>query len=122
VFIVVVYFLINSVQKLGYTLICGVKTIILLVVLCGCETWSLTLREEHRLGVFNNKVLWRVFGPKQEEMMGGWRRLHNEEPCNLYTSPYVIRVIKSRRMRGVALVACMGEMRNACKILVRRLK
>jgi hypothetical protein len=62
-------------------------------VLYGFETWSLTLREEHRLGVSENRVLRRIFGPKREEGVGGWRRLHN-----LYTSPDVIRVIKSRRM------------------------
>jgi hypothetical protein len=63
------------------------KTIILPVVLCGCETWSLTLREEHRLRVFKNKVLRRIFGPKRDEVRGGWRKLHNEELRNLYSSP-----------------------------------
>jgi len=65
----------------------------------GFETWSLTLREEHRLRVFENKVLRRIFGCKQKEVVGGWRKLHNEKLCNLYTSQNIIRVIKSRRMR-----------------------
>jgi hypothetical protein len=69
------------------------KTIIL-PVLCGCETWSLTLREEQRLRVFDNRVLRRVFGPKREEVAGGWRSLHNEQFHNLYASPYIIRMIK----------------------------
>jgi hypothetical protein len=74
------------------------KTIILPVVLYGCETWSLTLREEHRLRVFENKVLRRIFGPKRDEVTGDWRKLHNEELHNLYSSPNIIRMIKSRRM------------------------
>jgi hypothetical protein len=75
------------------------KTLILPVVLYGCETWSLTLREEHRLRVFENRMLRRIFGPKTDEETGGWRKLHNEELHNLYFSPSIIRVIKSRRMR-----------------------
>jgi hypothetical protein len=63
------------------------KTTILPVVLYGCETWSLTLREEHRLRVFENRVLRRIFGPKRDEVIGGWRKLHNEELHNLYCSP-----------------------------------
>jgi hypothetical protein len=74
------------------------KTIILPVVLYGCETWSLTLREEHRLRVFENRVLSGIFGPKSDEVTGGWRKLHNEELHNLYSSPSIIRVIKSRRI------------------------
>jgi hypothetical protein len=74
------------------------KTIILPVILYGCETWSLTLREEHRLRVFENKVLRRTFGPKRDEVTGGWRKLHNEEFRDLYSSPSIIRIIKSRRM------------------------
>jgi hypothetical protein len=65
----------------------------------GCETWSLTLREEHRLRVFENRVLRRVFGPKRDEVTGGWRKLHNEELHNLYSCPSIIRMIKSRRIR-----------------------
>jgi hypothetical protein len=67
----------------------------------GCETWSLTLREGHRLRMFENRVLRRIFGSKWEEDMGGYRRLHNEEHRNLYASSNIIRVIKSRRMRWV---------------------
>jgi hypothetical protein len=65
----------------------------------GCETWFLTLREEHRLRVFENKVLRRIFGLKRDEVMGEWRKLHNEELRDLYSSPRIIRIIKSRRMR-----------------------
>jgi hypothetical protein len=67
------------------------KTIILPVVLYGCETWSLTLREEHRLRVFEDRVLRRIFGPKRDEVTGEWRKLHNEELHNLYSSPDIIR-------------------------------
>jgi hypothetical protein len=65
----------------------------------GCETWSLVLREEHRLRLFENRVLRRIFEPKRDEVIGGWRKLHNEELHNLYYSPSLIRIIKSRRMR-----------------------
>jgi hypothetical protein len=75
------------------------RTIILPVVLYGCETWSLTLREEYRLRVFENRVLRRIFGPKRNEVMGEWRKLHNKELHDLYTSPSIIRIMKSRRMR-----------------------
>jgi hypothetical protein len=70
------------------------RIIILPVVLYGCETWSLTLREEHRRSVFENRVLRGVFGPKRDEVTGEWRRLHNEELYYLYSSPNIIRVIK----------------------------
>ena len=70
------------------------RNIILLVVLYGCETWSLILREERRLRVFENRVLRRVFGPKRDEVTGEWRRLHNEELYALYSSPYIIQAIK----------------------------
>jgi hypothetical protein len=69
------------------------------MVLYGCKTWSLTLREEHRLRVFENRVLRRIFGPKRVEVTGEWRKLHNEELHDLYSSPSIIRIIKSRRMR-----------------------
>jgi hypothetical protein len=88
------------------------------VVLYGCETWYVTLREEHRLRVFENRVLRRIFGPKRAEVMVDWRKLHNEELHNLYSSPNIIRTIKSRRMRWAWHVARMGETGNAYRILV----
>jgi hypothetical protein len=94
------------------------KTIILPVVLYGCETWSLTLREEHRLRVFENRVLWEIFGPKRDEVTGELRKLHNEELRDLYSSPSIIRIIKARRMRWADHVARMGEKRNAYRLLV----
>jgi hypothetical protein len=94
------------------------ETIILPVVLYGCETWSLTLREEHRLRVFGNRVLGRIFGRKRDEVMGEWRKLHSEEHHNLYSSPDIIRQVKSRRMWWVGHVACMGEERKVYKVLV----
>ena len=75
------------------------RIIILSAVLYGCETWSLTLREERKLRVFEKMVLRRIFGPRTDEVTGEWRRLHNEEPNNLYYSPNIVRVIKSRRRR-----------------------
>ena len=83
------------------------KTIILPVVLYGCETWSLTLREERRL--FENRVLRRVFGPKRDEVTREWRKLHNEEVRDLYSLPNIVRVVKSRRMRWAGHVARMGR-------------
>jgi hypothetical protein len=74
------------------------KTIILHVVLYGCETWSLTLREEHKQRVFENRVLKRIFGPKRDGVTGGWRKLHTEELHDLYSLASIIRIIKSRRM------------------------
>jgi hypothetical protein len=68
------------------------KTIILPVVLYGCKTWSLTLREKHRLRVFENRVLRRIFGPKRDKVTGEWRKLHNEELRDLYSSPSIIRI------------------------------
>jgi hypothetical protein len=84
------------------------KTVILPVVLYGCETLSLTLGEEHRLRVFENRVLRRIFGPKREED-GSWRKLNNDELHSLYSLPNIARVIKSRRMRWAGHVARMGE-------------
>jgi hypothetical protein len=88
------------------------RTIILPDVLYGCETWSLTMRKEHRLRVSDNRVMRRIFGGKREEVTGGWRRR------NLYASPNIIRVINSRRMRWAGHVACTGGMRIIYKILV----
>jgi hypothetical protein len=96
------------------------RTIILPVVLYGCETMSLTLREEHRLRVFENRVLRRIFGPKRDEVTGCWRKLHNEELHGLYSSPSIVKVIKARRMRWAGHVARMGEVRGAYDILVGR--
>jgi hypothetical protein len=96
------------------------KVIILPAVLYGCETWSLTVREEHRLRVSENRTLRRIPGPKREEVAGDWRRLHYKKLHNLYASPNIIRIIKSRRMRREGHVACMVEMRNAYSILVGR--
>jgi hypothetical protein len=85
------------------------KTIILPVVLYGCVIWSLTLKEKHRLRVFEKRVLRRIFGPKRDEVMGEWRKLHNEELRDLYYSPSITRIIKSRRMRWASHVARMGR-------------
>jgi hypothetical protein len=91
---------------------------ILPVVLYGCETWSLTLREEHRLRVFENRMLRRIFGPKRDEVTGGWRKLHNEELHILYSSPSIIRMIKSRKMGWAGHIARMEAKRNAYRRLV----
>jgi hypothetical protein len=96
------------------------KTVILLVVLYGCETWSLTLIEEHRLQVFENSVLKRIFGPKREEE-GSWRKLDNDVLQSLYSSLNIVRVIKARRMRWEGQV-CMEEGRGVYRVLVGRLE
>jgi hypothetical protein len=80
----------NSYKKLKIKIY---KTVILPVVLCGCQTWSLTVREEHRLGSFENRVLRKIFGPKREED-GSWGKLHNDELHSLYSSPNIVRVVK----------------------------
>jgi hypothetical protein len=98
------------------------KTIMLPVVLYGCETWPLTLREEHRLRVFENRVLRRIFGQKRDEVTGEWRKLHNEELHNLYSSSSIIRIIKSRRMRWAGHVAQMREKRHAYRLLLGKPK
>jgi hypothetical protein len=85
------------------------KTVILPVLLYRCETWSLTLREEHRLRVFENRVLRRIFGPRRDEEAGDWRKLHNEELHNMYSSPNIIRIIKSRKMRWARYVPRRGR-------------
>jgi hypothetical protein len=91
---------------------------ILPMFLYGCETWSLTLREECRLRVFENKVLRRIFGPKTDQVTGGCRKLRNEELHDFYFSPSIFRIIKSRRMKWVGHVAGMGEKWNAYRLLV----
>jgi hypothetical protein len=70
------------------------RTIILPFVLYGCETWSLELRKEYNLRVFENRVLKKIFGPKRDGVRGQWRKLHNEELNDLYCSPNIVRVIK----------------------------
>ncbi|KAJ4441023.1 hypothetical protein ANN_10872 [Periplaneta americana] len=95
-------------------------TVILPVVLYGCETWTLTLRKEHRLRVFENKVLWKIFGAKRDEVTGEWTKLHNAELHALYSVPDIISNIKSRRLRWAGHVARMGESRNAYRVLVGR--
>jgi len=100
----------NNIKKKIY------RTINLPVVFYGCETWSLTLREEPRLRIFVNRVL-RIFGPKKDEVSGEWTKLHNEELSDLYSSPNIIRVIKLRRMRWAGHVARMWEGRGVFRIL-----
>jgi len=95
-------------------------TIILPVVMYGCETWSLILREERKLRVSENIVLRRIYGPRRDEVTGDWRRLHNEELNDLYSSPNIVRVIKSRRMSWVGHVARMGEERGVYRVLVEK--
>ena len=87
------------------------------LVLYGCETWSLTLREKLRLRVFENRVLRRKFGPKRDEGAGEWRTLHSEEFTDLYCSPNIVQVIKSR-MRWTGHVVRMGEGRGVYRVLV----
>ena len=96
------------------------KTIILPVVVYGCETWSLTLREEHRLRVLENKVLRKLFGAKRDEITGEWRKLHNAELHALHSSPNIIRNLKSRRLRWAGHVARMKQFRNSYRILFRK--
>ena len=96
------------------------RTIILSFVLYRCETWSLTLREERRLRVFENRVLRRILEPKRDEVRREWRKLHNEEINDLYCSPNVVRVINSRRMRRSGNVVRMGERRGVFRGLVRK--
>ena len=88
----------------------------------GCETWSLTLREERKLRVFENMVLRRMFGPRRDEVTEEWRRLHNEELNDLYSSPNIVWVIESRRMKWAGHVARMGEERRVYRVLVGKPK
>jgi hypothetical protein len=96
------------------------RTISLSLVLYGCETWSVILREKRRPRVFENMLLTRIFGSKSDEGTREWRKLHNEELYDLYCSPPIIRVNKSRRMRWAEQVACMGKRRGLYRVLVGR--
>jgi hypothetical protein len=91
------------------------KSVILPLVLYGCETWSVTLREGHRLRVFEDRVLRRMFGPNRDEVTGEWRKFNNEELHNIYSSPGIIRQIKSRRMGWAGHVALMMEAARTSK-------
>jgi hypothetical protein len=95
------------------------KIVILPVVLYGCETWSLTLREEHRLRVFEDRLLRKMFGPEREKD-GSWRKLHNDEIYSLYSLPNIVRAIKSRSMRWAEHVARIAEGRCIYRVLVGR--
>jgi hypothetical protein len=90
------------------------------LVLYGCETWSLALREEHRLRVFKSRVVRRIVGLKTDEVMGGWRKLHNEEIHYLYSSPSIIRIMKSRRMRWAGRVDRMEGEKERVYIIGRK--
>jgi hypothetical protein len=92
---------------------------VLSILLYGCETWSLTLGEAHRLRVFENRVLKKIFRPKREED-GSWKKLHNDDLHNPYSSPNIVRVIKSRRMRWVGHMARRGEGKGVYRVLVGR--
>jgi hypothetical protein len=94
------------------------RTIIFPVVLYGCETWSYTLREKRRSRVFENRLLMRIFGPKRDEVIREWRKIHNEEINDMYPLPKIIQVIRSERIRWARHVACMGETRVVYRGLV----
>jgi hypothetical protein len=91
------------------------RTIIFRVVLYECETWSLTLKEERRLRMFENRVLRRLFGPERDDVTGEWRKLYNDKLNGLYSVPNILRVIKSRRMRLAGHVARIGQGRGVFK-------
>jgi hypothetical protein len=98
------------------------RTILFPVVVYGCETWLFIPREECRLRVFENRVWRRIFGPKRDKVTGEWRKLHNEELNDLYFSPNIVWVTKSRRMRCAGHVAHMGERKGVYRVLVGRLE
>jgi hypothetical protein len=85
------------------------KIIILRVVLYGCKTWSVKLRKEHTRNIFENRTLRKLFGPKMDETIGGWRKLTNVDLHNLYSSPNIIRMTNSKRMRWAGHAAYMGR-------------
>jgi hypothetical protein len=82
----------------------------------GCEPWSLTLKEEHRLRVFKNRDLRRIFGHKRDDVMGEWRKLHSEDLHNLNSSTDIVRQIKSRRMRWAGSDSILGRLAGACEL------
>jgi hypothetical protein len=96
------------------------RNVILPVVLCGCEIWCLTLREEHRVWIFEIRVLRKVFGSKRDEVTGEWRRPHHEDPYEMYSSPTSIRVTKSKIMKWTGDIARMGNRRGAYRVLARK--
>ena len=98
------------------------RNIILPVVLYVCETWSLTLREERRLRASENRVLRRIFGPKRDEVKREWKKLYNEELNDLYCSPNIVRMKKSRKMRWARHVARIGDRRGVFRVLVGNLR
>jgi hypothetical protein len=98
----------------------GIALLLVLYDSYGCETWSLTLKEERWLRVFENRVLRRIFGSKRDEVTGEWRKLHNEELNGLYSLPNIVRVINSRRLRWAGHVARMQEGRDVYSVLVRK--
>jgi hypothetical protein len=110
----------HSVQYLlfSYLLLKNIQNYNFACILYGCGTWSLTVRKEHRLMMCENRILRRIFGLKRDVVIGGLRNLHNEELHNLYSSPSVIRMIQTRRMRWAGHVALLGKKRNAYRILV----
>ena len=98
------------------------RIITLPVVLYGCETWSLTLKEERRLRMFEKRVLRRIFGPRRGKVTGEWRKLHNEKLSDLYSSPNIVQVIKSRKKGWAWHVTCVGESRGVYRVLVGKLE
>jgi hypothetical protein len=96
------------------------RTIILPVVLYGWETWSVAMGEEHRLRVFENRMVTKTFGPKKDELTSEWRRIHNEELYDTCSSPNIFQVIKSGRMRWAGHVARLGDSKGAYRVSVGR--
>jgi len=98
------------------------RTIILPIILYGCKTLSLTLREVHRLRMFGNRVLRRIFGPKRDKKTEKWRRLHNYELYHLYASPNIVGVIRTRRMTWIGHIAFIVARRDAYRFLLRSIR